>query len=279
MARPVVPSPPECERSVVSLPLDAPTTLALAVVVIGAFAAETAIGFGSTVIAVALSAFLAPIDAVLPPLVTLNVALSTYLVARYHREVDRRLLFTRVAPWMGLGLPLGALAGRVLGAAGMRLAFGSFVVVLSAIELRRGRARASEDPAPATSRIAGSALLVVAGIVHGAFATGGPLAVYVAGREIADKARFRATLAALWLLLNVALLGTYAAEGRLGGASSALAVVLAPALGAGILLGERIHRRVPATGFRTVVFALLLGAGLVLAARALPEVASHRAGV
>jgi hypothetical protein len=180
---------------------------------------------------------------------------------------------------MGLGLPLGALAGRVLGAAGMRLAFGGFVVVLSAIELRRGRARASEDPAPATSRIAGSALLVVAGIVHGAFATGGPLAVYVAGREIADKARFRATLAALWLLLNVALLGTYAAEGRLGGASSALAVVLAPALGAGILLGERIHRRVPATGFRTVVFALLLGAGLVLAARALPEVASHRAGV
>jgi hypothetical protein len=264
---------------VVSLPLDAPTTLALAVVVLGAFAAETAIGFGSTVIAVALSAFLAPIDAVLPPLVTLNVALSTYLVARYRREVDRRLLFTRVAPWMGLGLPLGALAGHVLGAAGMRLAFGAFVVVLSAIELRRGRALASEDPAPTTSRIAGSALLVVAGIVHGAFATGGPLAVYVAGREIADKARFRATLAALWLLLNVALLGTYAAEGRLGGASSALAAVLAPALGAGILLGERIHRRVPATGFRTVVFALLLGAGLVLAARALPEVVSHRAGV
>jgi uncharacterized membrane protein YfcA len=246
--------------------------MVLGVVVLAAFAVETALGFGATVVAVALGAFVAPINAVLPPFVVLNVALSSYLVARYRREVDRRLLFARVVPWMGLGLPLGALAGRVLGAAGLRLAFGVFVVALSAVELRRGRAGASAEPAPPPSRIAGSALLVAAGVVHGAFATGGPLAVYVAGREIGDKARFRATLAALWLLLNAALLGLYAAEGRLGGASPALAAALAPALGAGILLGERIHRRVPVALFRTLVFVLLLGAGLLLAARALPEV-------
>jgi uncharacterized membrane protein YfcA len=47
--------------------------------------------------------------------------------------------------------------------------------------------------------------------------------------------------------------------------------VLIPALGAGIPLGEVVHRRVPVALFRTLVFALLVAAGLLLIARAVPE--------
>lgn len=119
-------------------------------------------------------------------------------------------------------------------------------------------------------RWTGGALLVLAGVVHGIFATGGPLAVYVASREIEDKSRFRATLAALWLLLNVALLASFAADGRVGRASMAISASLAPSLLLGLLAGELAHRRVAVPLFRALVFSFLLIAACVLAVRVLP---------
>jgi uncharacterized membrane protein YfcA len=246
-------------------PLAASTIVALAVVVLAAFAVEAALGFGATVVTVALGAFLVPIESLLPAFVPLNMVLSLYLAGRYSRDVDRRFLFARIVPWMGLGLPLGLVAAARLGSGSLRLVFGVFVVLLSAFELRRGRRDA--EPRPDAGRLVGGAVLFAAGVVHGLFATGGPLAVYVAGRELPDKARFRATLSALWLLLNVALVGSFAAAGRLGSASLALTAMLALPLLGGILLGEVLHRRVPAALFRTLVFALLLAAGLLLAAK------------
>lgn len=258
------------------LPIAASTTVALAGVVLAAFAVEAALGFGATVVTVALGAFLIPIETLLPAFVPVNMVLSLYVAARYRRDVDARFLFTRIVPWMGLGLPFGLLLGARLGSAALRLVFGVFVVLLSAIELRRGRSGAgsrSEGPAgPGAGRFVGGALLFAAGAVHGIFSTGGPLAVYVSGRELPDKARFRATLSSLWLVLNVALLALFAVAGRLGGGSLALSTVLFPPLLGGIVLGEVLHRRVPVALFRTLVFALLLCAGTLLAARALPEI-------
>jgi uncharacterized membrane protein YfcA len=242
----------------------------LGAVVLVAFAVEGTIGFGATVVTVALGAFLLPIEALLPAFVPVNMVLSLYLAARYRRDVDRRLLLARVLPLMGLGLPLGLYAAKSLGSAGLRVGFGAFVALLSAFELYS--ARALRGPASrAPGRLAGGALLLAAGVVHGLFGTGGPLAVYVAGREMTDKARFRATLSALWLLLNTALVASFAADGRVGGASLTITAALFPSLLAGLLLGELAHRRVPAGLFRTLVFALLLCAGLLLMARAVPE--------
>jgi hypothetical protein len=257
----------------VSSPLPVPTLAALAAVVLGAFAIETALGFGASVVTVALGSFFVPIEVMLPAFVPVNVVLSAYVTARYRRDIDRRLLFTRIAPLMGIGLPLGMLASRILGGARLRLAFGVFVALLSIFELARLR-RGAAEPSRAPGKIAGGVLLVAAGVVHGAFATGGPLAVYVTGRELADKARFRATLSALWLVLNVALLASFAADHRVGAASLATSVAFALPLAAGMLLGEWAHRRVPLVTFRALVFVLHLAAGLLLAARALPEAAA-----
>jgi uncharacterized membrane protein YfcA len=240
------------------------TTLVLfAAVVALAFTVEAALGFGSTILAVALGAALLPIDALLAAFVPVNVALSAAMVVRHRKHVDVRLLATRVVPVMAVGLPIGLLALARLDPAPLRAAFGAFVIVLAAVELVR-LARPGRD-ARSLPRAAKVALLALGGVVHGAFGTGGPMAVYVASRVVTDKARMRATLAALWLVLNTVLVATYAVTGAIGAESLARSAWLVPALGLGLLLGEALHARVPERAFRIAVYTLLLGAGAFLA--------------
>ncbi len=236
-------------------------------VVLVAFTVEAALGFGATVVAVALGSLFVPIDSILVAFVPLNMALSTILVVRNRAHIDGRLLATRILPCMLLGLPIGIWAFARLDASVLTAIFGAFVIALSAIELWRMRSVVESGRAP--SRFAGMMLLVLAGAVHGAFATGGPLAVYVTGRELPDKARFRATLSTLWLVLNVVLVCSYAWGGRFDATSAKTSALWAIALVCGIFLGERVHARVSAAVFRRVVFGLLLVAGALLVLRAL----------
>lgn len=248
------------------MPLPPATLAGLALVVLAAFTVETALGFGATVVAVALGSFLAPIDTVLPAFVPLNIALSLYVAVRYRRDTDLRLLLRRIVPLMGLGMPAGIVLFKSLGSSRLQLAFGVFVALLSIGELLR--ARDPDRARPPLRPIVSGALLLAAGVIHGVFATGGPLTVYVTGRELSDKARFRATLSTLWLVLNVALVVSYAAGHQLGAGTLAISAALIVPLALGMALGEWAHRRVPAATFHKLVFTLLLGAGALLAMRA-----------
>jgi hypothetical protein len=235
----------------------------LAAVVFLAFVAEATVGFGATVVTVALGAFLYPLDVLLPAFVPLNIVLSTYLVVRYRSEVDLSLLLRRILPLMGLALPFGMLLFGAVEDRPLKIAFGVFVVVLSTIELVRAVRRSGDErPLHGAVRVV---LLLLGGLVHGLFATGGPMAVYVAGREITEKGAFRATLASLWLLLNLSLVVGYAIGGNLTLETGRISLVLIVPLGLGMLAGEWLHRRVRPSLFRGLLFGLLLLAGLLLA--------------
>lgn len=226
--------------------------IALALVAVLAFAVEGALGFGATVIAATLGAQLVPLAQLLPAFVPINIALSAYLVARGRRAIAWRVL-------AGIAMPaaLGVALGIALFAPGraLQLALAMFVIALAALELARPAAR----PLAAWPR---RVLLGAAGVAHGLFGTGGPLVVYVAGRRLPPR-ELRATLAVLWLVLNVALVASYAARGLYDRATLRLALVLAAALPVGLALASRI--RVSARA----VWLVLLAAGVLLAARAL----------
>ncbi|MFN7701797.1 MAG: sulfite exporter TauE/SafE family protein [Deltaproteobacteria bacterium] len=234
----------------------------LAIVGVIAFTIETALGFGATLITVALGAFFLDLGRILPALVPLNLLVSGYLAVRYAAHIERRFLFTRLLPRMALGLPVGIYAFGALDASMLKRAFGVFLVAVSTLELRR-----AATPAPRLDPWTEWALLLAGGAIHGAFATGGPMAVYVTSRVLADKQAYRATLSALWTLLNVAMLASYAWQGELDGSTAGLALGLGPSIVIGMVAGELLHARVPARTFRAVVFAMLCVAGLVLAVR------------
>ena len=239
------------------------TLALLALIVFAGFLTEATVGFGATVVTVALGAFLLPIPELLAAFVPVNVLLSAYFVVRYPRQVAVRLLFLRIVPLMAVGVVCGRVLTRVADDALLQVVFGWFVVAVSVAELarlaRRSGAGRPLPPAPA------SALLLLGGVVHGLFATGGPMAVYVAGRQIEDKGRFRATLAGLWLALNGLLVADFAAQGTLGADSVRTSAVLLAPLLAGLAAGEWLHTRVPPSLFRALLFVLLGAAGLLLA--------------
>lgn len=231
-----------------------------------AWTIEAMSGFGSIVIALALGALLLPLPELLPVLVPLNVAMTAVLVWRLRAQVDRPLLWRRILPLMGLGTLAGVALRDVLGGPWLKAGFALLVLWFAGRELwRHGRGTLPRaHAAPVTAALTGAA-----GITHGLFASGGPLLVYALAGQGMDKARFRATLLAVWLLLNSVLAVIFLWQGRLLPALPQVACYL-PLIVAGAWLGNRLHHGLDEARFRLAVYGLLLVTGLALLATQLP---------
>jgi uncharacterized membrane protein YfcA len=243
-----------------------PAQVAILVIVFFAYAVETAIGFGSAVLAVTFGAQLVPLDVLLPFLAPLSLSNSTYLAVRHRRHTRWRELLVRVLPLVAVGVPLGLVLFHLRASGWLRVAFGAFVALIAALQLRLARRPgALEQP---LGKVAAGGMLALGGLVHGMFNTGGPLIVYVLGREIHDKHAFRSTLATLFVLLTIALLVDYTVAGLLNADTLRFSLLGALPMIAGIAAGEAVHARLEGPRFKTAVWAVLLAGGVILAIRA-----------
>jgi len=246
-----------------------PPLLVLAIVVFAGFTVEAAIGFGATLVIVALASLVMATPEALARVVPLNVLLSLAIVLRAPRAVDVGTLLRRILPVMLLGLPLGFLAVRALPERRLAQVFALFVLVLATAELAAmARSANKTGPSRPLSATARTLLLLLGGVAHGALASGGPPIVYVCARSLPDKTVFRATMSALWLVCNVALVGIYLVDGRVTTGSLRDSAPLVVPLVCGIAAGEALHHHVSERAFRLTVFILLFVVAVVLAVRA-----------
>lgn len=221
---------------------------------------EAITGFGSIVIALSLGALLVPISELLPVLVPLSVALSSTIVWRYRKLIDKPLLLRMILPLMLTGTLVGYGVRPFLDAALMRQIFGLFVLWFALRELWRMRGTTLPSALPPWLA---RAITFLAGITQGLFASGGPLLVYAMAGSTLDKSRFRATLAAVWVSLNVVLSCAFFLDGSLVPALPRIASYL-PVLFIGVWIGETLHHRVSEQHFRKAIFGLLLVTGTLL---------------
>lgn len=250
------------------------TQLLLALIVALAFTVESAIGFGATVITVSLGALIVSLSTVLPAYIPVNMALSGYLVLRYRKDIAWGVLARRIAPFVAIGMPLGFWAGATVPERiGVKL-FGAFVIVLASSEaisrVRAARAASVEEPSaesPAKTWARDVFAMTVCGVLFGMYGTGGPLAVWSVSHHARDPGVFRATLALLWFALNLIVHVRNVSTGHYDLRTLALTASFIPSLLIGTLLGERLHRSVPAKTFRTAVFSMLFLVGCVLVLR------------
>ena len=227
------------------------------------FAVEAAIGFGGTLICVGLGVFFLPLTEVLSIFLPLNLGLSLTMLVRTRKDLDGRFLLRKLAPFMALGIPLGLWLSARVPASPMKRSLGAFLLLFSLRELFR-----KEGAVPSNRRATFAPLLLfIGGVFHGAFATGGPLVVFVATGALRDKAAFRATLTALWCILNAAVIATYAVQGNVNLGTLRVSLLLMPVLFLSVWTGELLHRKVSAEKFRVVIHVLLLAVGLSLAVR------------
>ena len=240
--------------------LDPGSLVILGLVALAAFATEGAIGFGGTVLAASIGAQFVSLDLLLPAFVPLNLVVSSWLLGRGVRLVQWRLLAVEVAPAVGIGFAIGLALFHVPAKTIFALAFGVFVVGLAVLQL----ARPADKPLARAYQLV---LLGLGGVVHGLFGTGGPMIVYVVRRRLADKSAFRATLAVLWIVMNIGLFANYASGGMYVRGVGEVGAVVALAIVPGLFIGERLHRRLDAARFERVVWTVLLLAGTALSIR------------
>ncbi len=243
------------------------TFIIFTLIVLVAHITEAFSGFGSTIISIALGAQYYSIETLVAVLVPLNVLLSCYLVFRYHEHVDAPLLVKKIFPLMGAGFFAGMVLLHVLQGILLKPLFGVFIVCVSAREILNGLKKNPEHrPASRLSSYA-CAGIFCAGIMHGLYASGGPLLLYSLSRLQINKKVFRSTLSVVWLVFNAALVAAHVSTGKINREALTMSAFLFPTLPLGIIIGEFLHRRIRESSFRFFIFCIILIAGISLVLR------------
>lgn len=107
-------------------------------------------------------------------------------------------------------------------------------------------------------------VLLAAGLIHGAFLSGGALLILYSMSHLRGKEEQRGTLSFIWMILNGYMLIQFIGQGAYTGANLRLvAIGLLPAL-AGVLLGDRLQKKLDGERFRLFTNCMVLIAGLFL---------------
>jgi len=231
----------------------------LALIVLISYTTQAMSGFGSTILALTLGINLYPIEVLLPVLVPLDLLVNLYLVACHHRHLNRPLLFSSILPAMGIGLLAGIFVFQFIHGVLLKKIFGILVILLSVRELYRlfRKDRNQKVLSPKGS----IACMTLAGLMHGIYASGGPLLIYALSRQNIPKSVFRSTLAAVWLILSIILTASYFITGTFSWESLRAIATLIPVILCGLVLGEWLHRGIAEYPFKIFVFVVLLVAG------------------
>jgi len=223
---------------------------------------EAVTGFGCTVLAFPLVILL--MDDLERAKITLSILawfLALYFVVTQFKKLQWKQ-FGTIFIWVGAGMPAGMLFFKMFDAGTLTKVLGIFIVLSAIVELYK-----IFVPAVASLRLPkpfGYTFLLAGGIIHGAFAVGGPLIVLYSARVIPDKGRFRVTMCLLWVVLNTVLIFQYLLEEKLTLPVGRDVLFLLPFLVAGIFTGEVIHKRISEMLFKKIVFISLLLVGMTM---------------
>jgi len=226
---------------------------------------EAVTGFGCTVLAFPFVIFLMKdLEQAKIILSILAWILAAYFVVTKFDCIHWKQ-FGMIILLAGLGMPIGMLIFKSLDAVILKKSLGVFIVLSAAIQLYKCFVKATARVARTlAARIFGYIFLLAGGIVHGAFAVGGPLVVLYSAGKIPDKGQFRATMCLLWTTLNTVLMFQFMFEKKLSLNIGRDLLILIPFLIAGIFVGEAIHKKVNETLFKKIVFASLFFVGIIM---------------
>jgi len=222
-------------------------------------------GFGGIIIPITLGAHFYPMKWMITVLVPVTLLSNVYIIIFHHRYINRQVLLKKVLPLMSFGLVIGTAIFNWAQGDLLKKSFGILVVFLSLRELYFLFGN-TDNQTPVTKTKSGL-YIFSAGIVHGVFASGGPLLVYILGKMNLSKSVFRSTLAVVWFTMNGLLVMSYIYSGRMNAASIKFSMMLIPSLLMGLLIGEFLHHRVDEKWFKIFIFMILTLSGLSIVIR------------
>ncbi len=233
----------------------------LVLVLVIAHSVETLLGFGASIIAIALGIYIFPLTTILPVLAILFLLQNIWMVLRWFKHIKWRVLLVWILPASIIGMGIGIYYRTLVGSySQLLIILGLFIMAVSVMEIvliYRTRAAGGILPWYLSWPI-----LLVGGVFHGLYAQGQPMAIYYLSREFKEPAEFRATVSMLYLILNVMLITNLYTIGQINLDTLATTGIVLPGLILGIFLGSRMKfRTLP---FKVLIYVLLFIAGLLL---------------
>ncbi|MGI6055337.1 MAG: sulfite exporter TauE/SafE family protein [Clostridium sp.] len=230
-------------------------------------------GFAGAILAMAPSLMLVGYDVAKPIINALGFLSGFYVLAGNRKNIDWKEL-TKIVVVMAVGIIGGILIRGVFAGQDQILykILGVFVIYLAIqgyYSLRKGEkeeekptAEVSEEPEKKNG--SGMPVLMLAGIVHGLFVSGGPLLIGYLTKRIHDKVRFRATISTVWIFLNGMILVDDIRAGLWTMDLIKLQILAVPALFAAMWLGTKLYARMSQRVFMIITYILLFISGISL---------------
>ncbi len=223
---------------------------------------EAVTGFGCTVLALPFVVFLLGLHLAVKVLVIQAWILTVYIIISARKDIVWRQ-YGRIALFAGLALPLGIRLRDALPGSTLKWILGVFMVLVAVrglvVQLRN---KPVEKWSPsALQHWVMNGVLMLGGIIHGAFGSGGPFVVIYATKALTDKSLFRVTLCMVWLTLNSIMIAQWGVSRALSSEVWRYTAICTPFTAVGMIVGDRCHHRIREHAFRLLVFAVLLLSG------------------
>lgn len=234
----------------------------LSLIVLFTYFQEAITGFGSTALALPFVVFLLGVQTAVKVLVIQAWLLNGYVVLSSRRSIVWRQ-YGRIVLFAGLGFPLGVYLAILLPEAILKWVLGVFMVGIAVrgLAAQMRKKQPTEAPLSALGNVVMNAILLMGGIIHGAFGSGGPFVVIYATRALRDKNLFRVTLCMLWFTLNSVHFGRWIISGAMTHEVWLYTAFCTPFTVIGMIAGNHFHHRINEHVFRVMVYAVLLLSG------------------
>ncbi|MCR5490888.1 MAG: sulfite exporter TauE/SafE family protein [Bacilli bacterium] len=219
---------------------------------------QTVTGFAGTVLAMPFSIELVGEAVAKPVLNVVAIGVCLFIVIMHFKEIDWKL-FLKMIVFIGIGFAAGIGLSYLPHDARLFLKiYGAVVVAIGVLFLIIPPERMKlPDWALYT-------ILVLGGVLHALYISGGPLVIIFATIKIKDKHAFRATLSAIWVVLNSILLGQQGMNGMLTAQVGWLILIGGGVTLASIIIGHFLAKYMPKKAFMIATYILLIVSGVTL---------------
>lgn len=213
-------------------------------------------GFAGTMLAMPAAMLLVGVDEAKIILNIVAIFVSSNIAVRNYRDMDKKQA-VKISLLMFLGMAVGLYLYRILPARILMSAYGGLLILAALCGLFRKKERSL----PAGALIC---VVLLAGIIHGMFLSGGSLLVIYAVAVLKEKSVIRATLAPVWVVLNGSMLIQNIAEGAVNAEILRLTGWCVIPVIIALYLGQLLHKRMKQEFFVKLTYVLLIISGFTL---------------
>ncbi|MDX8336128.1 sulfite exporter TauE/SafE family protein [Candidatus Cetobacterium colombiensis] len=213
-------------------------------------------GFAGTVLAMPPGIFLQGIDTAKMVLNILGILSSIWIIFISYKDIDWKEV-KKILIFMIIGVALGMKLFTLL-PLGFLLKIYAFFIILMAL---KGIFIKGEIQTPKWVLIG---VILLAGVVHGMFVSGGPLIMIYVAKKLKSKSSFRATLAVVWIVLNSYLAFSHYNQGVFTPENIKLLWMSIPPFAFGMIAGNILHYKMSQASFLKLSYILLSISGMAL---------------